>query len=72
MEWQPIDTAPQNVAILLYASGYHIGHLHSKDGRWWINGGSDGAQQALNSWNRPTHWMPLPKKPDFRNQQLSS
>ena len=64
MDWQPIETAPLGVDILIY-------HLHDGDteavmdvafnrGGVWIIGSSwDGA--------KPTHWMSLPDPPQGKN-----
>jgi hypothetical protein len=65
MEWQPIETCPKMTAVLLYATGYYIGHFNETNSRWWVE--SDGTQTAaeasLNGFNKPTHWMPLPAPP---------
>lgn len=64
-EWQPIETAPKMTAILLYASGYQIGHFNETNGKWWTqtDGTKTAGERNLNSWNPPTHWMPLPPAP---------
>jgi len=49
-EWQPIETAPKDQEILVWAHG--IGQWVSKFA-WWDCG----------AHRKPTHWMPLPEPP---------
>lgn len=62
MEWQPIETAPVGVDVLLYCPslGYKttIGLLYKDEfGRpIWFE------RNAIKVPN-PTHWMPLPESP---------
>jgi hypothetical protein len=62
-EWQPIETAPKMVAILVYNNGYMVAHWNEVYGRW-IAFGSDTADTLSLNRNKPTHWMPLPKAPE--------
>lgn len=55
-DWQPINIAPKDDAILLYSPsdgilicGWHCGRWDDGEGRPW---GDDA-----------THWMPLPEEP---------
>ncbi len=63
--WHPIATCPPMTAVLLYAAGYHIGHFNETNNRWWTHtdGTGTAGELLLNSWSRPTHWMPLPPEP---------
>lgn len=60
-QWQPIETAPLNQAVLLWASdlnhkrGYVVG-LWMRDSNEWI----DHHYCRV----KPTHWMPLPPPPE--------
>lgn len=65
MEWQPIETAPKDTALLLWGKYWNdkdvfqrplIGQWnpHSATQRWEILG-------ELRFGIRPTHWMPLPE-----------
>jgi hypothetical protein len=69
-QWQPIETAPKMTAVLLYAAGYHIGHFNETNGKWWTqtDGTGTSGELILNSWGKPTHWMPLPAPPSDRGK----
>lgn len=68
MEWQPIETAPLNVTLLLYGAKrleMCVGMNHSRYG--WVT-------DTTSEWVRmypptsiypPTHWMPLPPPPQI-------
>ena len=64
--WQPIETAPNDgkqficwngneMAILNQPPGCAIGRWHKTSGKW--NGG-------FVSFDKPTHWMPIPEAPN--------
>jgi hypothetical protein len=58
--WQPIETAPKDVTLLLYGAKrleMCVGMSHSRDG-WVTDTTSEWA-----SMYPPTHWMPLPPAP---------
>src|SRR5689334_23209351 len=66
-EWQPIKTAPRDIAILGYADGdmatvkWAEGDQYYKPkGYWQLT--VVGAEPEDDEW-KPTHWMPLPKPP---------
>lgn len=66
MDWQPIETAPEMETVLLYAPGLvHVGHFNTTNNKWWTytNGEGTISEVNLNSWAKPTHWMPLPEPP---------
>lgn len=61
VQWQPIETAPKNVILLLYGAKrleVCVGMHHSRDG-WVTDTTSEWA-----SMYTPTHWMPLPEAPE--------
>lgn len=65
--WQPIETAPDDTAILVYLTGaaqgleIEIAHRSSDDpdGDWYV-ATHDGPPIDV----PPTHWMPLPLAPE--------
>jgi hypothetical protein len=60
-DWRPIETAPNNVRLLVYDSAdkeTYIASLDSQHGFWWI---CDDANMAL---IKPTRWTYLPEPPD--------
>lgn len=70
-EWQPIETAPKNVAILVYPSTW--GDMIASPAKWdddkynrkpkpyWSRRDSRRVSESRD--NPPTHWMPLPEPP---------
>lgn len=75
MTWQPIETAPRRVSVLIAGGTYrtdqdwaddwrpfnHVTVAFLREGdKEWI-----GDQLAHDEffWHRPTHWMPLPEPP---------
>jgi len=70
MAWQPIETAPINVSVLVFipnAEHYGVGiyraiHVDMGTGKRWhctaLHMGGD-----INPEYWPTHWMPLPEPP---------
>lgn len=75
MDWQPIDTAPEGVHVLLWfargergVGGMECGTIFRGDQAApggmsiWTHGGPNGGSD----WQldeAPTHWMPLPAPP---------
>jgi hypothetical protein len=64
-KWRPIETAPMDETRLLIWDGKMMVTAH----RWnigknwlWQADGSDG-YECENSFDEPTHWMPLPAPP---------
>ena len=65
MEWQPIETAPYDVPVLVFCPkrGPEPDQqqvltrqiLPRNQGEWWVWGDEYSFE--------PTHWMPLPKPP---------
>jgi hypothetical protein len=58
-DWQPIETAPHNVAVLLYCPERCVSNRE----RIELGCASFGVrgQRSAHSW--ATHWMPLPNFP---------
>ena len=60
MEWQPIETAPEDTSVLVYCPEYYgdeygVAHWDSTDEKW-IAG-------FIPLDCIPTHWMHLPQPP---------
>jgi hypothetical protein len=72
MKWQPIETAPKDgTRILLFIEDQVIeGHW---DDSWpmWCTAylSSHGCGCCSSSNEEPTHWMPLPAKPEKETEQ---
>ncbi len=65
MNWEPIETAPKDgTHILLYIEGIVIEGFYNNGG--WQGGSlSEHGCGCCGSPNDdPTHWMPLPDKPE--------
>ena len=66
-EWQPIETAPKDVAVLLWGKYWNDKDVFQRPlvGQW--NPISNPQRwEALGEYRfgiRPTHWMPLPAAP---------
>ena len=61
-DWQPIETAPKGVFLLVWEPDEtepKTGSiwLAAFDGAQWVE---DGTEHVI---DRPTHWMPLPEPP---------
>jgi hypothetical protein len=54
-QWQPIETAPKGVRLLLFSPGHKISD--DPDERAVI------ITSTTRDWNWATHWMPLPAPP---------
>ena len=65
MEWQPIETAPKDTFIMIYACGWQLAHFDTNYGRWctYTDGTGTAGEMMLNR-NGPTHWQYLPDGPD--------
>ena len=69
-EWQPIETAPKDGTWVLACGGI-LDVYPAEDvppmvavrwqQNWWLVSAVDAGQ--LLSYERPTHWMPLPAPP---------
>jgi hypothetical protein len=56
-DWQPIDTAPIGVQVLLYSP--------NAPGRFDVGIKHEGWKsfEPYGPYTQPTHWMPLPEPP---------
>ena len=68
MEWEPIETAPQDGTwMLLYFAGpqyYKIAFWSEQSADWYDWQGAQGVSASLTAYgDRPTHWMLLPEPP---------
>lgn len=68
-DWQPIDSAPDMTAILLFHEYYSHGQVRhgyrGKDGNWrGVN--ADGTEGVIRF--SPTLWMPLPRARNHGDQ----
>lgn len=79
MKWQPIETAPKNKHILVFATGKPdwdsrvpetaifeaIWEPEDEDGENWWYGYDCQIQETMVDFGgwTPTHWMPLPEPP---------
>jgi len=62
-DWHPIDTAPDDVAVLVFKRDGRIPQMATamrSRGQWWAFGSLPIT---------PTHWMPLPDPPAARPEE---
>ena len=72
--WQPIETAPKNGTFIDLWDDKYMYRI--TDARWAYHYWENGKPIGEKSWGpsdrdgpfcgKPTHWMPLPKKPEER------
>jgi hypothetical protein len=75
--WQPIETAPKDETVIILGRRMHdfgfirgYGYFEGKPGSFlsgWITTGFDPVMSNL-GLAAPTHWMPLPKPPENKEQ----
>jgi len=65
MEWQPIETAPKDVEVLVYSSDKGITVARYDYGFWGaqLGGRTVYDQYEVPEFVKATHWMPLPAPP---------
>ena len=59
-QWQPIETAPENVEVLVWSAEWTVPYLIKatlKDNEWAAGG------FCISNPYQPTHWMLLPQPP---------
>lgn len=69
-QWQPIETAPKDVFLLLYCPRIGIVHGHwnadkhsKKPSPYWTHDRERLYGIRETRYDQPTHWMPLPAAP---------
>ena len=69
VDWQPIETAPQNRAVLIYGNAGMDVCIYDSDlfgqgsGGWYAFSATDDHTLNLTQ-NFPTHWAELPDPPE--------
>ena len=68
LQWQPINSAPKDRDMLTYGRlpgsyGYYDEEWCYSISKWAGNGWSSQRSMAYGSAFIPTHWMPLPERP---------
>lgn len=56
-DWQPIETAPDNLIVLTVCANGTMWIASKHDGEWFL------LQDEIGFEMEPTHWMLLPKPP---------
>jgi hypothetical protein len=67
-QWQPIETAPENIAVLVYVNWDRYGIyrailVNMGTGRHWHSSAWACGRDFPPGYPQPTHWMPLPDPP---------
>lgn len=61
--WQPIETAPHNVEVLLYCPFRAQSNPERIEFGYAVSGERRGAYSTMSRHGWATHWRPLPKGP---------
>lgn len=70
-DWQPIETAPKILGAphILCAHAekkwVRMGKWYAQEGCWYYSGTNERSQWSQVRGDEPTHWMALPKAPEF-------
>jgi hypothetical protein len=64
MEWQPIETAPRDMPVLIWDDQCVVAGCSKLTGAWFV-ADTYGFCEDGQIYN-PTHWMPLPPPPITR------
>lgn len=69
MAWQPIETAPKNILVIIGREGAaseQASWLEVEGASGWYS--TDSFRSNYNPWRAfpPTHWMPLPAPPSHK------
>lgn len=67
MDWQPIETAPKDYQeiITFSSNGITIARWYEENQEWV----HQYELLSLDAVASPTHWMPLPKPPAFKENE---
>jgi len=57
-QWQPIETAPTDTMVLVWADGHDVCAMADEGSGNWTN------YDFISFQNWPTHWRPLPEGPE--------
>lgn len=70
MTWRTINTAPEGGEVLIITAlgRMHVAWRHNGWNVWWREEPLDEAWEH----ERPTHWHPLPEKPDDLKAAISA
>ena len=65
-QWKPIDTAPKDgTYVLVYNNDGYVYDANYDGGKWrFASADQHGCGCCSGDYDRPTHWMPLPDKPE--------
>jgi len=67
-DWQPIETAPENVTVMLYCPHRHFANVErieigmARSGRYFAHGKPANGTWSHHAW--ATHWATLPPPPN--------
>ena len=75
LKWQPIETAPKdgteiivmyvNIATqIVHAACWIEDEYDPSETGWWSNDWNEIGSVIMKGAYAPTHWMPLPKRPE--------
>jgi len=57
--WQPIETAPGRISVLVCRKGTDCIAIARHVAKGWVH----GKAHTRRLWFPPTHWMPFPRPP---------
>ena len=67
-EWQPIETAPKDGAVLIHWSEQAGFNGNTEVAEQYDPGEWASCESCGMTWQEePTHWMPLPEPPEVKN-----
>lgn len=65
--WQPIETAPKDVAILAGHEKFVFTVWWDETAMGWVDGNTSGYSEELTTYE-VSHWMPLPTPPSLTQE----
>jgi hypothetical protein len=70
--WQPIETAPKDGTSVLLCDGDRMevcwwgkDSLFVNEASYWVYGECQGEYNDRQTFDHPSHWMPLPTPPEI-------